>query len=149
MSDRPEFHEKTLRVIAFIAESRAISQVVAGYALVQGLLILLGGTERFSAPGYRAALQVPGAPAVWGVVILLAGMILIAGKAMRRNRVASVGAGIASVWSFLFGVAFFRSAMAFPDANLTAIATYAKDGLIFMIISVGLLIHNPRSVMRP
>lgn len=149
MTDRPEFHEKTLRIIAFIAESRAISQIVAGYALVQGMLIILGGEDRFSSPGYRVALGVPGAPTIWGVVIMLSGAVLIAGKAMHRNRVASVGAAFCSVWSFLFAVAFYRSAVLSESANLTAIATYAKDGLIFMVISIGLLIHNPRSVIRP
>jgi predicted neutral ceramidase superfamily lipid hydrolase len=142
------YHEKLLAAIGFIATSRSLSRVVSAYCLVQGVLILVGGTARFSAPGYTAALAVPGAPAIWGVIIILCGVLMVAGVSSRRNRLTALGAALASVWSFFFAITFLRSAIDIPEANLTAIAAYGKDGVLFMVITVGLLIHNPKKVIR-
>lgn len=48
-------------------------------ALIVGVLIIIGGVERWGASTYLYLVQVPGAPEIWGVFILLIGVVIIAG----------------------------------------------------------------------
>ncbi|MGE2733868.1 hypothetical protein [Mycolicibacterium vaccae] len=69
-------------------------------ALAVGIAIvgshIESGRERWSAPAWAFALEVPGSPATWGAVILVAGILILAG--VRRARIRRVGYWIAFLW---------------------------------------------------
>lgn len=58
------------------AAADIIGWVLAVFAVLVGLLILLGGPERWQAAAYKTAMELPGAPATWGWIILFAGVLL-------------------------------------------------------------------------
>lgn len=114
---------------------RLSAYVLACYAILQGALIIIGGVERFSATSYQAALLIPQAPESWGWLLGLFGIAAFAGIKNRMYYIASAAMFFSGVWSFAFGGAFLISAAQNPDANLTAIATYGKDAVIFIIVA--------------
>ena len=114
---------------------RMAALVFSVYALVQGTMIVFGRDERFSAPGYMVANSFPGAPDIWGAWMIIAGSLAFYGVKTRSYRVAWLGMGLSGIWSILFGGAFLASAIQSPNANLTAIAVYGKDAVIFLLLA--------------
>ena len=125
-----------VHLLAFISGARLVSRLAAGYCLVQGISIILGDDMRFSGAAYSVAMRVPGAPDIWGAFLLAAGLVMIVGLSAGKDIVAAVGAFMASAWSALFAVAFAVSASKFPEANLTAMWTYGKDAVLFVVLAV-------------
>lgn len=113
---------------------RMSSYIFAVYAMIQGFLIVIGGAERFSASGYNVSMLVPGAPATWGWVILLCGVLAFIGIRNRMYRLASLGMFSAGSWSMGFAITFLISSVQYPDANLTAFAVYTKDAVLFLLL---------------
>ena len=114
---------------------RMAALVFSIYALVQGMMIVFGRDGRFSAPGYAVASSFPGAPDIWGAWMIIAGSLAFYGIKTRSYRVAWLGMGLSGIWSILFGGAFLASAIQSPNANLTAIAVYGKDAVIFLLLA--------------
>lgn len=114
---------------------RMSALVMASYAILQGILIIVGGPDRFAALGYSAAMQLPGAPESWGVAILLAGVTAFWGVKTRTYRLGGLGMLLAALWSLMFAIAFCISATRYPEANLTAIAAYGKDAILFTLMA--------------
>jgi len=117
---------------------RMIGAVLALYAITQAVILIFAGKDRFSAPGWTVAMQIPGAPHSWGVVLGLAGLVLATAVAKEHWRVASWAAFGAGVWSMFFAVTFYLSAMNSGQASLTGIPTYLQNALIFVILGVTL-----------
>lgn len=113
-----------------------ITKLVAGYAILQGVAIFLGGLGRFGAPGYAIALQVPGAPWSWGVVIIMAGTIMVCGVVRRSSRTVAIGAFLGAAWSMFFATAFAWAAIGNPTANTTGMWVYGKDAALFTILGI-------------
>lgn len=118
-----------------IITMRRVSFIFAGYGILQGMLILIGGDDRFSQIGYIFALSVPGAPSTWGWVILTFGIMSFIGVKNRMYTWSMVGMTGSGLWSLSFGTAFLLSAANYPNANLTAIATYGKDAVLFFLMA--------------
>lgn len=110
--------------------------VMATYAILIGTLIVMGGPARFTAVGYVTAMLVPGAPASWGIAMLIFGCFAFYGLKTRKYRLGMVSMFMAGVWSFAFGGAFLVSAVQYPEANITAMVTYGKDGVLFVLMAV-------------
>jgi hypothetical protein len=127
---------QVFHLLAFLVGTRLISRLSAGYALVQGVSILVGGEKRFSASAYSVALSVPGAPWVWGVFLVVAGLLMAVGLAIGRDLIAAVGAFMVSVWSALFAITFAAASIQYEEANLTAMWVYGKDAVFFAIMAV-------------
>ena len=67
----PDIVRRNARRLGFIA-------VAFGVAIIGSHIE--SGRERWSAAAWSFALEVPGSPATWGVVILIAGLAILAGK---------------------------------------------------------------------
>lgn len=75
---------------------------LAWVATVCGVAIIAAHIEsrasRFSAASWHYALQVPGSPATWGVVILTAGLLLLYGASRDAQRACHAGFLLAFLW---------------------------------------------------
>ena len=125
-----------VHLLAFISGTRLVSRLAAGYCLVQGISIVIGDEMRFSGAAYSTAMSVPGAPDIWGAFLIVAGLFMVIGLSAGRDVIAAIGAFLASAWSALFAVTFAVSASKFSEANLTAMWTYGKDAVLFIILAV-------------
>lgn len=95
--------------------------------IVLGVLILLchfeSGARRWSAAVWDSALNVPGAPATWGVVILVAGLCMWVGRRLNapwKRQAFRVGCMTGSVW-FALLAGFWLTAF-LDDMNQDRIA---------------------------
>lgn len=122
-------------LVRLLTAMRLSGFVMASYAIFQGVLIILGGRARFSQVGYITAMLLPGAPASWGVVLLIGGTLAFVGLKNRKYMIGATGMAICGVWSFAFGGAFLISAIQHSNANLTAMAAYGKDGVLFILMA--------------
>lgn len=101
--------------------------VLASFAFATSGAILLGGRERWEGEPFRVAMQVPGAPEMWGWALFVCGCLLLAGMLFdflsRREgllRISSAhslqeasrqlvvaGCTFCSAWCFAIGTTFF------------------------------------------
>lgn len=130
---------KEISAVDVIAKSmwalRLGAYILAVYGVIQSMAILLGGVGRFSAPGYYYALQVPGAPPTWGLVLLPASVAAVWGVRTSSYRVARFAFYAMALWSAFFAISFLLSAVNSPTANFTAIAVYGKDAVMFILVA--------------
>lgn len=119
------------QVTVFMVGTRLVARVLAVYCMLIGSSIILGGEARFSAPGYTTALQMPGAPAVWGILMVAAGLLTLIGVLLDKESLDVAGLAMAGAWSMMFAVTFAWSAIFDPNANLTAMWVYGKDAFLF------------------
>lgn len=137
MSSPPqEPTEEAVFLLTTLNAAFLITKLVAGYTLVQGTSILIGGPERFGAPGYSIALIAPGAPWSWGVVLILSGLIMVCGVVKRHSRTVAVGAFTAAAWSMFFATAFAWAVMGNPLATNTGMWVYGKDAALFTVLGI-------------
>lgn len=134
--DQIDQSSQAFRALArLLAIMRFSGYVMATYSMLLGMLIIVGGPSRFSAIGYKTAMYVPGAPASWGIVLLVAGMLAFFGLKNRQYMVGAWGMFISGAWCFAFGGAFLISSIQYPNANLTAMIAYGKDGVLFIMMA--------------
>lgn len=72
------------------------------FAAAYGAITIAGGAERWSAPAYEVALQVPGAPESWGAVLFGAALVGLLGFLVRALPVIMVAFSICAGWSGCF-----------------------------------------------
>lgn len=125
----PEF---AIRCAAYILGSRIMSVILVLYCFAQSLGILLGDPLRFSGIAYSIAVQIPGAPEIWGFVLLSAALSMTLGRLLDQIVWVTFGMGLAGVWSMCFALSFGIAAYNSPEANITAVMVYGKDALIFI-----------------
>jgi len=114
---------------------QAFARLLATYAIVNGVHIILSGASRFSAISYETAMRVPGAPTSWGVILVIAGVIALFGTLTFRPSVACVGLWIGGVWSMFFAVTFIASFFKHPGGNPTGMWAYGLLCCLFYIAS--------------
>ena len=114
---------------------RTIVRLVATYGIAIGVLILIGGRERFAGLSYRAALDTPGAPSSWGIAIILTSAVLLLGSLLGRASLISYGALGGCAWALLFAYSFARAALLYDRAGLTAPMTYGLLCIVFGLIA--------------
>lgn len=117
------------RIAQWTVQSAA--RLLATFAVVQGVAILIGGAIRWSAPAFRVALQLPGAPASWGLALLLSGALALAGSLLRGRRTTVVGMYAIAVWCGFFALAFL-GAYGDPHASTTGVSAYGA----LMVLSI-------------
>ena len=123
--------------------ARTITRTSSAYALGVGVTIMAGGSDRFNGLSYAVAIQTPGAPASWGVVIAAAGIVMLTGSLLAKPRVIGAGALLAAMWSLLFAWAFTVSAVRFDSANTTAPWSYGFLFVMFGVLSGAHFAMNP------
>lgn len=113
-----------------------LTRLFATYAIVQGAGIILGGSQRWSSSKALAtALALPGAPATWGALLLLAGALALYGT-FRSPRVTRIGCFGISVWSFCFALALVPNLVTSFTASTTGVFVYGKDAIAAMVLAV-------------
>lgn len=132
-NDTDVIDQAILLLSRLLVMMRMSSYILSMYAMVQGLLIVLGGDHRFSQQGYRYAMMVIGAPSSWGWVLGIFGLLSFISLRNRMYTSAMVGMTGCALWSFSFGGSFLIAALQNNNANLTAIAAYGKDGVLFLL----------------
>lgn len=78
---------------------QGFARLIATWAILQGGLITAGGAKRWSSPAYAVAILVPGAPATWGVSLLVIGALILAGTFTVCLRLTAVALYLLSVWA--------------------------------------------------
>lgn len=114
---------------------RVITRIFAIYAVVVGCAIVVGGAPRFAGVSYRVALSIPGAPATWGVVIAVAGLVALTGSLVGKPTLTGVGMAAAAIWSLLFASAFALTAWQYPEANTTAVWIYLSMSFVLFLLA--------------
>lgn len=112
------------------------ARLLATFAVIEGLVIIVGGRARWSDLGHQVALAVPGAPATWGVFLLIAGLVAFAGSLLDKMHVAAIGMFLGGVWSIFFALAFAWAATIYDGATNTAAWTYGALGVMYMLIAM-------------
>jgi ABC-type xylose transport system substrate-binding protein len=113
----------------------AVSRVLAFYAVVQGLNILVLDEKRWSGPAYHTAMSIPGGPDTWGALLLCAGAVAFLGSVIRHMRWVAVGHTLCAVWAFFFALAFLRAAIVTSTTGTTGVVAYSAIGALSMIIA--------------
>lgn len=115
---------------------KALSRLWLTVAVVLGVLIIVGGRDRWSSSSFQSALTYPYAPASWGVALLLIGVGGIIGSLFRRTRVTSAALFGMSVWSVFFAMSFISTAATNPLAATTGIPMYLGAAVTSSVIAV-------------
>lgn len=139
---------------------QAITRTVGAYAMVQGVAIVLGGRERWSGPSFVRALQLPGAPASWGWILALLGLLVLAstfawtqaGVRPLSFRAVALGLFGISAWSMFFAltfvdVAYLNTPETFSNGlkpATTGIYTYFLQSCICTLLAFPYLLSGPR-----
>lgn len=125
-------HRMSLVVATILA--RMTIWVLGGYAVAQGIGILVGGAGRWHGPTYRVLVQAPGGHAFWAVGIIIFGMVTLSGSLARSWWLKAVGlAGIAG-WSICFSFGVLTAILGSPEGGTTGVAVYFKDALVAIIL---------------
>lgn len=123
---QPDIHPGTAR-----AFTRGVGLAMLLFAVVYGLVTIVGGDERWSSPAYASAMQVPGAPESWGAVLLGGGLLGLLGFAVRALPVVLVGFSVCAVWSACFALSIGLAAWTNPGVGWGGVVTWFFLGLIF------------------
>lgn len=122
---------------------QSITRLIGTYALLQSVVIIVGGRERWFSKSFAVALTVPGAPATWGVVLALCGALTLLGTFVRVRvagpRVVLAGALGIAAWCLFFAVSLGLTAMQDHHASTTGILTYLQFAVLSAIIAVAYL----------
>ena len=103
-------------------------------AIAVGMLIILGGEERWSSPSFAAALLVPGAPASWGLVVATFGALTLVGSFTPRLKVTAAGLFGVAVWCLFFAGAMLKTALDNPGAASTGAAVYTGVAVTTLVL---------------
>jgi hypothetical protein len=115
--------------------SRAHIWAAAGYAIWQGVGIVLGGDIRWTGPTYTIVREAPGGPYAWGAASIALGVMILIGSMLRHWRVKAVGLLGLSGWSLAFSYGFGAAILADPTAGTTGAAAYA-----YICVSTAILV---------
>jgi hypothetical protein len=113
---------------------RAVTQCFAIYAILIGLAIIIGGAPRFGGVSYTVALELPGAPASWGILIAAAGVVTLLGTLMAKPGMVGIGMIAAALWSLMLASAFAIATWKYPDASSTAMWVYLFVAAILFLL---------------
>ncbi|OZD74904.1 hypothetical protein CH273_25810 [Rhodococcus sp. 05-339-2] len=88
--------------------ARSVTVVLGALAIGYGTLTFTFGAALWSGPShvYGTALTVPYAPQSWGVVAIVAGVLVVTGQLASRHRVVVAGAAVMILWFLFFAISF-------------------------------------------
>lgn len=114
----------------------AYTRLLATYAIIVGVFVLLSDERRFSAPQYATTLQLPGFPEFWGAALIAAGGMALIGSLTRRCRWVEVGSFVCAVWELFFAGSVLHALIASPEASPTAFLVHGLLGICFVLSAV-------------
>lgn len=82
--------------------TRLTAIALLAFAAIYGMVTIIGGAARWSTPAYDVAIQVPGAPQSWGVVLLGSALMGLLGFAVRFLPIIWIGFAGCTAWSGCF-----------------------------------------------
>lgn len=113
-----------------------LTRLVGTYAIIQGVLIVLGGPRRWQGnPALESALSFPGAPASWGFVALAFGLLALVGTFANR-RLAAFGCWGISAWATFFTITLTKNALESAVTPTTGPPTYALVAIIAVALAI-------------
>lgn len=77
---------------------RTARWALAGLAVLLGLVLIVGGPDRFGAPSMYVAREVPGEHVTWGAFMVAAGVAVVVGKVTGRWPLVEVGMFAIGLW---------------------------------------------------
>lgn len=124
------------QVVQALHVVEATTRLIATFALLQGVFIILGHKERWASPAFATALSFPGAPESWGGVLIACGATALTGSLMRKCLVIQCGMVGIAIWCFFFMATFIKTAIENPTAGTTGIWAYGLLGAISCIMTL-------------
>lgn len=116
---------------------RALARLWLSIALILGVVIIVGGRDRWSSPGYRNALDYPYAPTSWGIALCLIAAVGLVGALTHRLRLTAGGLVALAVWCIFFAFSFWNVARNNPLAGTTGIPIYLGTAVTALVLAVG------------
>jgi hypothetical protein len=110
----------------------AVIRILATWAVIHGLLVILGGIGRWNGPVYQFVRLLPGSPYTWGVILMLGGFLALYASIrgvdyvikINKNTIVSyriiknAGLWIIAVWCALFSAGFIGAMYLHPELSL-------------------------------
>jgi len=115
---------------------QALARWTLTIALVLGVLIIVGGAERWQSPSYAAALRFPLAPQSWGVVLGCAGLIGLISSLFGRLRATAICLAVVTIWCLFFGFSLLSAALTYRAAGTTGVPIYAFAAVVSGLLAV-------------
>lgn len=129
------FRDTPLRERVATWTVQALSRVLASYALVQGLNLIIGGHQRFSASHFTVARLLPLAPASWGTMLAAFGVFALIGSLADQRLLIRLGHRLSAVWCLFFSITFVLSAYRNPTAATSVIFSYLFLALCYLVVA--------------
>lgn len=115
---------------------QALARLLATYALVQGVVIVMGGAQRWRGSALAIAMQVPGAPATWGIALGICGALALLGTFRARMLLTSAALSLIGAWCMFFAISQLIVVVRDPHAGSTGVGTYTVLAIIAAVLSV-------------
>lgn len=115
---------------------QTLARLALTFAVIVGILILVGGEQRFGGRSYAIALTYPGAPASWGYIALFSGVAGMLASLLGYIRWVWWSLMLLAIWSLFFAISFAQTAYLDPHSSTTGIAVYAYVAVSSLIVGV-------------
>lgn len=123
------------RLAAYQFSTRATILCLAAGGAVLGVAMILGGPDRFGAPGFATARLVQGGVYTWGAVLMTSSGVSLAGIVRGwSRRVVMAGMALEGCWFAFFAVALGLAAFRDPKVAVTGPIIYT---VIAIVCAVG------------
>ena len=119
-------------------------RLLAGWAILHGLLTCIGGISRWSSPVYDVVKLMPGSPYTWGIILIVGGILALTasmlgiefekqvfGKTITYAMMKNTGLWIIAIVCFLFSIGVLSAALQ-PDSTVS-LAAGDRDLLICVL----------------
>jgi hypothetical protein len=115
---------------------QALTRLFATYAIAQGVIIVMGGAERWRGAALAVAMQVPGAPATWGIALGVFGVLALGGTFLVRLRLTALALWLIGAWCMFFAISQLLVVVNEPTAATTGIGTYTVLAVAASVLAV-------------
>lgn len=122
---------------------QSLSRLLATYAILQGLFIVIGGAARWSGKSLATALAFPGAPASWGLILFALGVIALACTFRPRMRAVAASLFAIAVWDLFFAVSLLITLLQEPTAPTTGFFVYGHQAVLACVLAVTYVRSRP------
>lgn len=112
-----------------------MTRVFTAYALILGIFVAASSPIRWNVSVYQVALQVPGSPHAWGVVLFLGGALVAWGIYQHSRFMKFWGLTVISTWSFFFAISFGYALFVDDHASYTGVWTYLLISVLSAILA--------------
>lgn len=123
-----------LAIVQATLAARITIWAVGLYGIWQGAGIIRGGPLRFAGPTFVVLRLVPFPTLIWGWWLILAGLAVITGSALRQWWVKAAGLIGVAVWSVTFAIGAFQAVRVIPTVPNTGGKTYALIAFVAVVL---------------